>query len=245
VKPGELMIIKGLEVNRKNRFIQPGHSFIKNGNVFQSLVYLEFLDLEFVLVRPVVAFKMPKQNSTIIGEKKEKDYTQTIVLRNIFYKNWHTIKSNKSTELLKPLLIFDIKAKLTGLKVKFEYIPIENFYTLGARVYETIEFEDNMLPSSDEDVRGNVEVLVKKNQYISSNTTVATVNAHFIYKGFVGSVKKNSVNNFDVLVFDKNDIKGLSYTPGKESPLVSTGAFIQPGMLLTKKPKITLFWPSF
>ena len=157
VKPGELYQItknQKASIDTCNRFLQPGEVLFSNIFV-QKLSYLEFVKfqgLEYVLLRPVITYKVPQEKGFFLKYRFFPNINNRSVafrtVKRVFYKDGERVKSSDGVDLLQTFLVLDIRNKYAGLNSKIEYLPLkadsaaEPHYKLKLTLYEKIKVND-------------------------------------------------------------------------------------------------------
>jgi DNA-directed RNA polymerase subunit beta' len=132
IKPGELYRLTAAQITsleEETRFLQPGELIFPEFDATlrtQKLSYMEvvtFGQVSYVLVRPVLKFKVPQEKGFNIKHRFfPDDHSRGIALRTvkrIFYKDGEKIKSNgKGVDLLQTFLVLDIKNQYSSLNVQ-------------------------------------------------------------------------------------------------------------------------------
>ena len=132
IKPGELY---QLNENQKksnekvNRFVKPGELIFSNILVqkLSFLEYISFQGLEYVLLRPVITYKVPQERGFSINYRFFPDLRNRSVafrtVKRVFYKDGEKVKSSNGVDLLQTFLVLDIRDKYSSLNAKVELVP--------------------------------------------------------------------------------------------------------------------------
>lgn len=252
IKPGELYRIDksyGISINKNNRFVKPGELLFQN-IVIQKLSYLEFLNfqgLDYILLRPVVTYKVPQEKGFSIKYRFFPNLNNRSIafrtVKRVFYKDSERVKSSDGIDLLQTFLVLDIRSKYAGLSSRIEYAPLMSSssgsedmqYKLKLVLYEKIKLHEFML----KDTNLREKVLLKKatqnNQYVAAKTTVAKIKLLINTNGTLAAIKKT--NNTEILVLKENFIKRCIVDIKKESICVKKGDLVRVGTYLTSKSR--------
>ena len=248
IKPGELYQITESQKNSIdtfNRFVKPGEILFSN-IVVQKLSYLEFLNfqgLEYILLRPVVTYKVPQEKGFFLKYNFFPNINNRSVafrtVKRVFYKDGERVKSAGSVDLLQTFLVLDIRSKYSGLNAKIDYLPLqtksssEQKYKLKLTLYEKIKINEFNL--KDKNLRE--KVLLKKvtqnNQYVEANTTIAETKILTKVGGVLAAV--NYTNNIEMLVLKEMFIKKCFFDSTKEKLYVKKGDLVRVGTYLSSK----------
>ena len=248
IKPGELYQITGPfknKVNKINRFLKPGESLFQN-IVIQKLSYLEFVTfqgLEYILLRPVITYKVPQEKGFFIKYRffpnKSNRSVAFRTIKRVFYKDGERIKSANGLDLLQTFLVLDIRNKHSNLNPKMEYLPISasNNHNrqnqLKLTLYEKIKIPEFNLKDTNLKEKIIFKKLSQNNQYVISNTMIAKTKLLANINGMLTAV--NQANNIELLVLRENFIKKCAIDNNTETLLVKEGDLIRAGTNLTSK----------
>ena len=253
IKPGELYQLNN-EVDigdRINRFVEAGESiFTKTTNIIvQKLCYLEFLTfsgIRYVLLRPVIKYKIPHDKGFILNHRFFlKNNTRGVALRTvkrIFYKEGERIKSNNGgVELLKTFIVLEIKNQISNLTARAEYLPIDNGtenkqFQLKIELVETLKINESLVKDTNPENTLCIKYLAHQKQYVNPRTVIAKVEILGQSGGTLVGVEKTN-NSAAVLVLKDNDLKGITYNIDnqEETLLIKTGDLVRVGTFLTAK----------
>ena len=243
IKPGELINLTKLKVkvtNKVNRFVKPGEAIIPKRLIAQKLVYLEFFEIfefSYLLIRPVKTYSISKAKSIAFEQLFKpfttQGYARLRVIKKVFYKNWERVVSNTSVDLLKTFLTIDFTKRIGELQPYLHLISgaIENekYYTLKIAFYEPITFNNKSLNNLDKNLKVNVRLLVKDQQYVCANTILAYTEIAIQRPGILGSVL--SVEN-ELLILENRYLKSIPYYFPRHKLKIKVGDLIRPGTLL-------------
>jgi DNA-directed RNA polymerase subunit beta' len=248
IKPGELYQVTGLfkdKVNKINRFLKPGELLFQN-IVIQKLSYLEFVTfqgLEYVLLRPVITYKVPQEKGFFIKYRffpnKSNRSVAFRTIKRVFYKDGERIKSVNGLDLLQTFFVLDIRNKHSNLNSKMEYLPIfangthSSQNQLKLTLYEKIKIPEFNLKDTNLKEKIIFKKLSQNNQYVTSNTIIAKTKLLANINGILTSV--NQTNNIELLVLRENFIKKCAIDDNTETLLVKEGDLIRAGTNLTSK----------
>ena len=245
IKPGEFYQIHKCQENlfeKCNRFVKPGE-IIFSGIVVQKLSYLEFINfqgLEYILLRPVLVYKVPQEKGFFIKYRFfNNTNTRNVAFRTVkrvFYKDGERVKSSNSLDLLQTFLVLDIKNKYTGLSAKIDYKLLntssseDSQYKMKLILYERIKINES---NSKEKIL--LKKTIKNNQYIEAKTVIAKTRI-LANTGGIMAVAKNT-NNLEILVLKENFIKKCLFNANQEILCVKKGDLVKVGTYLTSKTR--------
>lgn len=251
IKPGELYQLKN-----ENAFIDKNNRFVVAGTLIstkvrkvlvQKLSYLEFtefLGIKFVLIRPVIVYKIPygkgfHLNHLFFPTNNIRAIAFRIVKR-IFYKNGERVKSNTGgVELLKTFLVLEIKNSIPRLQCSMEYLTVKlsnNNNTerqLKIILSESLKVSDSILRDLKSENALVFKRLAANNQYVNAGTTLAKIDIRGRLAGTLVGVEKTN-NNHVILVLKEKDLKQYSYNLElrEDEFFVKKGDLIRVGTLL-------------
>ena len=246
VKPGELYQItknQKASIDTCNRFVQPGEVLFSNIFV-QKLSYLEFVKfqgLEYVLLRPVITYKVPQEKGFFLKYRFFPNINNRSVafrtVKRVFYKDGERVKSSDGVDLLQTFLVLDIRNKYAGLNSKIEYLPLkadsaaEPHYKLKLTLYEKIKVNDSNLKDKNLREKLLLKKLTQHNQYVEANSTIVETKILTKAGGVLAAV--NYTNNIEMLVLKELFIKKCLFNPTKEKLYVKKGDLVRVGTYLS------------
>lgn len=252
IKPGELYRLTAAQITsleEETRFLQPGELIFPEFDATlrtQKLSYMEvvtFGQVSYVLVRPVLKFKVPQEKGFNIKHRFfPDDHSRGIALRTvkrIFYKDGEKIKSNgKGVDLLQTFLVLDIKNQYSSLNVQIEYVSgnVNEPLKLKINLYEALKLNPNSFNSSNSENTLFAQYMVGNNQYVLSNTVMAKVGLASKFAGTLMSVQKTSTN-VEFLILKETDIKTVLYNHREQVPFVKVGDLVRVGTFLTEQTR--------
>ncbi len=250
IKPGELYQIdkyKQTSFDKNNRFVQPGETLFSD-IIVQKLSYLEFLNfqgLEYVLLRPVITYKVPQEKGFFIKYRFFPNVNNRSVafrtVKRFFYKEGERIKSSSGVDLVKTFLVLDIRNKYAGLNSKIEYVPslkgdTENpYYQLKLTLFEKITINEFELKDTNLKAKILLKKVTKNNQYVEAHTTIAKVKMLPRQGGLLAAV--SHTNNTEILILKENFIKKSVFNENEEILYVQKGDLVRVGTYLTSKTR--------
>ena len=249
IKPGELYQINSNQKSKTNynRFVKPGELLFSN-IVVQKLSYLEFLtfqDLEYLLIRPVITYKVPQEKGFFLKYRFFPNITNRSVafrtVKRVFYKDGERVKSANSIDLLQTFLVLDVRNSYTNLNSKIEYIEVPKIdgenkqYKLKLTLYERIKINDFNLKNANRKEKIFLKKLTHNNQYVTAKTTLAKMKLLTNVSGTVSAVKYT--NNIEMLVLKENVIKKCIFDSNQERLYVQKGDLVRIGTNLTSKTR--------
>jgi DNA-directed RNA polymerase subunit beta' len=248
IKPGELYQLKTHEnylINKDNRFVKPGELIFSN-IVIQKLSYLEFLNfqgLDYVLLRPVLTYRVPQEKGFFIKYRffqnaKNRSFAFRTVKR-VFYRDGERVKSANSIDLLQTFLVLDIRHSLSGLNSKIEYISLDNSKNTRFRIKLSLVERLRINEFNFKDTNLNGKIFLKKatknNRYIEARTTIAKILVFTNIGGMLAAVKYN--NNIEMLFLKESYIKRCFFNQDQEKLYVKKGELVRVGTYLTSKTR--------
>nr|YP_010596512.1 RNA polymerase beta'' subunit [Chrysotila carterae]WAK83148.1 RNA polymerase beta'' subunit [Chrysotila carterae] len=241
IKPGELLHICDENFPRVNRFVKKGEYIFENRVVAQSLIYLDFLNTVYVLVRPVKSYSISKVKSFSIGTSFFPDSSKATIrlkpVKRMFYKNWERVINRDGVNLLQTFLVLDIKKSLhSNLQPKIEVIPTANdvLPKIQLSLYEVIKAKDLLPPNSNKSFRVKIRPVIHTGQYVFSNSTLAYVELLIRTSGIAISIKPNSFSEEEVLILDDNYLKKVHHNLSPDQLRIKIGDLVRIGANLGK-----------
>ena len=247
VKPGELYQITKTNsylLDKGDRFIQPGEHLLPN-LVVQKLSYLEFVEFQgvkHILLRPVITYKVPQEKGFSIQYRLfPNKNSRSVVFRTVkrvFYKDSERVKSSNGVDLLQTFLVLDIRNKYTNLNAKISYLPLKGenpHYKLKLTLFEKIRVSESNLKDANLKEKVILKKLIKNNQYVEPNTTIAKVKMLTNVGGTLAAF--NSTNNIEMLILKDNFIKKCFFNKGVETIYVNKGDLVRVGTQLTSQTR--------
>jgi DNA-directed RNA polymerase subunit beta' len=247
VKPGELYQLNTNLTNpidNFNRFVEPGELLFPN-LIIQKLSYLEFKTfqgLEYVLIRPVVTYKIPQEKGFYLKYRFFPNINNKSIafrtVKRIFYKDGERVKSSKSVDLVKTFLVLDIRKKyvnLNAINAKIEFIQPSNFdleddqYKIKLTLYERIKINDFALKNQNLTEKILLKRVVHNNYYVTANTTIAKIKLLANFSGTLAAV--SNANNTEVLILNNDYIKKCIIDQNQETLNVKKGDLVRTGTL--------------
>ena len=250
IKPGELY-----QLNNENAFIDKNNKFVDAGTLIstktrkvlvQKLSYLEFLEfsgIEYVLIRPVIVYKIPHDkgfhlNHLFFSTNNIRAIAFRTVKR-IFYKDGERVKSNTGgVELLKTFLVLEIKNPIPRLQCSMEYLTVKlsNENTkrqLKIILSESLKVNDSILRDLKSENALVFKRLAENNQYVNAGTTLAKIDILGRLASTLVGVEKTN-NNHVILVLKEKDLKKYSSNLDlrEDEFFVKKGDLIRVGTLL-------------
>ena len=250
IKPGELY-----QLNNENAFIDKNNKFVDAGTLIstktrkvlvQKLSYLEFLEfsgIEYVLIRPVIVYKIPHDkgfhlNHLFFPTNNIRGIAFRTVKR-IFYKDGERVKSNTGgVELLKTFLVLEIKNPIPRLQCSMEYLTVklsnENIERqLKIILSESLKVNDSIFRDLKSENALVFKRLAENNQYVNAGTTLAKIDILGRLASTLVGVEKTN-NNHVILVLKEKDLKKYSSNLElrEDEFFVKKGDLIRVGTLL-------------
>ena len=246
IKPGELYQITKEQKNQVesyNRFVKPGELLYSNILV-QKLSYLEFINfqgLEYILLRPVVTYKVPQEKGFFIKYRFFPNLKNRSVafrtVKRVFYRDGERVKSLTGVDLLQTFLVLDIRNEYSNLNAKIEYLPLNSSnseiqsYKLNLTLYEKLKLNNFSLKDNNFRERILLKQLTQNNQYVQAKTTIAKIKMVTNVSGTLAAV--NKPNNVEILVLKDSFVKKCTFNKVKETVYVETGDLVRIGTYLT------------
>ena len=250
IKPGDLY-----QLNNENAFIDKNNKFVDAGTLIstktrkvlvQKLSYLEFLEfsgIEYVLIRPVIVYKIPHDKGFHLNHLFfPTNNIRAIAFRTvkrIFYKDGERVKSNTGgVELLKTFLVLEIKNPIPRLQCSMEYLTVklsnENIERqLKIILSESLKVNDSIFRDLKSENALVFKRLAENNQYVNAGTTLAKIDILGRLASTLVGVEKTN-NNHVILVLKEKDLKKYSSNLElrEDEFFVKKGDLIRVGTLL-------------
>lgn len=246
IKAGELFAItqEELKENLKiNCFIKPGGT-IAPGIIAERLCYIEQIDIDYLLIRPVQHYQVPREKGFTLEHQsfpaETAPYIQIKTVKRIFFKNWERIQSSNGVKLLQTFLVFEIKKKTLNLQPQFEVFPHivddpKTTYGVKFSLYEVRKtLPQNNLQTN---VQSFQHFLVKENQYVYPNTVIAQVKIASTILGTLIGFNETNADTKDILLLKEEDIKTIKWDNKTENIKVKVGDLIRTGCFITDTRK--------
>ena len=249
LKPGELFIIND-DITRskfeKSSFVKPGE-FITDSILAEKLSYVETFEINgfaYLLVRPVDIFQVPREKGFLLEHQSfSSNNSESINLKTvkrIFFKNWEQVKSNVGVNLLQTFLVLQTKAKNSNLQPQIETVPVvgsSGQYNLKVSLYEVFKPNETSAKYSKQNIIPTTNYLVRENQFVYSNTTIAKLQVSSTVSGTLIGINDTPPNAKDILVLKENDIKKIQWSSINEILQVKVGDLVRIGCFLTNLRK--------
>jgi DNA-directed RNA polymerase subunit beta' len=197
--------------------------------------------VSYILLRPVFVHTVPQDKGFFLDHKFfPAAETRGITLRTvkrIFYKDGEKIKSNHGgVDLLQTFLVLDIKNKTSDLKARLEYTNSNSAQGCKMKVvlYESITVNESLFKDFQIDNTLFVKYLVKANQYVLPNTSIAKIDLLAKTEATLVNFNKTN-NNIEFLLLQENSLKTCFYNNLEENPTVKVGDLIRVGTYITNK----------
>jgi len=246
IKPAELFLFSKLErlfVKKSSRFLKPGEFLIKNRIIAQRLAYLEFpevLDLQYLMVRPVKTYLIPRVNSFALAQnflpKRSKKYLRIKVVTRIFYKNWERIASIDGVKLIQTFLFLDLKKEINCFYPKIEFINPKKrsskHLNLRVSLYQVIDSKSFVTKNLGNKLAIKLFPLVQNNQRIYPNTLVGYFEIYPKETAFIKTKTISNQNYKTILLFRNKDLRSIRYDL-TDKVFVKVGDLVRVGTLLT------------
>lgn len=244
IKSGELFLLKDQSLKDRfstNRFVKPGQMVVDN-IVAQKLSYIELIEIHdssYIFVRPVTTYKVPKEKGFFLEHlffpvnSPSKINLRTI--KRIFYKNWEAVKTNQGVNLLQTFLVLDTTLPEVTLNPQIEHLisPFDGTAKLKVSLYETFNLGNLRRSELNENIYSSLNYLVRNNQYIYKNTTVAELKISTKQNGTLIDIKNKDRGTKDLLFLKENDIKKVCWNSNVEKLNVKQGDLVRVGTSLT------------
>lgn len=248
IKSGELFVVTDEQLKQKinvNCFIKPGE-YITQSVVAEKLCYSELIEISgfsYLFIRPVECFHVPKEKGFRLQHQLFPPTTnQSIKLKTvkrIFFKNWERVKSNIGVTLLKTFLVLETKIQNLNLKPQLEIFspnPLKKSeLKLKISIYEVFQTKNNTLENLN--IRRSENFLVKENQFIYANTSIAQIQIASIVNSTLIGFNEQENKTKDILLLKEEDIKKVNWVKGKEIIKVKVGNMVRTGCFLTETRK--------
>nr|YP_009294041.1 RNA polymerase beta'' subunit [Hildenbrandia rubra]AOM67283.1 RNA polymerase beta'' subunit [Hildenbrandia rubra] len=239
IKPGKLYDskIKNLSlIDIKRRgFLRPGDS-INEEVCTDKLVYWEYIQKEkaesfYILVRPVIVYSVPRKYYTFESECND-GQIQVKVVKTTKFRDGERVKSVNGINLIRSYIVAYIKNTCNNLYTTLEYTkPYRGKLTSQLKLItlETLVIKNNYSNNISQDI----QILVRQNQKIVANTTIAKIETFSIVSGTVEEISNSKSSHPRILVFSETDqykvvVKTHDYI------LVKTHQWIYAGDHITK-----------
>ena len=242
IKPGELFNLTKLKIqilDKSNRFIKPSEYIIPKKIIAQKLVFLEFFEIledEYLLVRPVTTYFIPRKKSFslkhLLFSTNAKKYFRLKIIKKIFFKNWEKITSNTELDLLQTYLVLETKQTINELQPKLEIIKAThntNEYNLKFSLYEQINLNNFKTKILNSELETSIRSNITSNQYIYPNTVVAHIETSTKRKSILSKIKLTDENQKEILLLTNKHIRSISYEAKEGSLFVQVGDLIRNG----------------
>jgi len=222
IKPGTLYLLDknfNIKYNKKSRgFLRPSEilfNLIKT-NKLSYWEHMQVLDKNYILLRPVIIYSVPKKN--LIFKYSDNSFNKHIVnlklIRRTDFNDGERVKSILGVNLVSIHLMLQLPKSSSNLKCYMQLEPFNNkklnldrqYYYLKFITADILYIRDNDF-SNNEDFYKKVNILVKNNDYITSNSIIAQTDIFSKLEGYIKYIQKTKTSTSRILIVSKLDIK--------------------------------------
>jgi DNA-directed RNA polymerase subunit beta' len=215
IKPGDIYLIQdnSLEIkhniSKRRGFLRPGETII-NSITTNKLVYWEYIQTpnnNYILIRPVIVYSIPNKQYQFNNEKEDNNSINLKIMKRTLFKDGERVKSVKGVNLIQTHLVVDINKQIGKLKCNVEFKEIStNSYILDFIVIETLIVKIGTL-YKDDYATSITKLLVKDNDVITANTTLAETEILSTANGIVEDIRSDNAYNQRISVMTELDQK--------------------------------------
>nr|YP_010903669.1 RNA polymerase b-subunit [Hypnea wynnei]WCH56521.1 RNA polymerase b-subunit [Hypnea wynnei] len=221
IKPCKAYGIKNKKVhipsymNKRRGFLRPGEKVIDDV-VADKLVYWEYMhtqEEDFVLVRPVIVYSVPKKGFTISYTQDSfgLDMFNLQMIRRTYYRDGARVKSIYGIDLLKTHLVVKLDSLVSGLVCKINLIPYsESLFFLKLSTSDILSFKEFSV-EKNKNFYTKTLIKVKNGQYIKNNSVIAQTDVLSSISGTVQSIQQNKYSNRRILITTSIDLKCIPF----------------------------------
>lgn len=228
IKPGKLYKARDVSLtNAKHRgFLRPGDR-INDEVCTDKLVYWEYLQKltnTYILIRPVIVYSVPRVHYSF-ETKRGNSSLKVKVIKTTKFRDGERVKSIRGTDLIKSYIVAYTQEVSSDLYTTIEYVPSNiapSLYQLRLITLETLTLRNNCTYSQ------NIEILVKHNQQVSTNTIIAKVEAFSTVTGQVEDICHTRDSRRRILIFSNADQCKI-VTKAEDKILVSLHQWVYAG----------------
>nr|YP_010902675.1 RNA polymerase b-subunit [Hypnea nidulans]WCH54530.1 RNA polymerase b-subunit [Hypnea nidulans] len=227
IKPCKVYSIKNKKVyiplylDKRRGFLRPGEQVVDD-IVVDKLVYWEYMENQnedFILIRPVIVYSVPKKVLTISYSKDSfgLNMFHLEIIRRTYYRDGARVKSIYGIDLLKTHLVVKLNPLVANLVSKIDLVPYsKSLFSLKLSTSDILSFKEF---SAENNKNFYIKTLmkVKNGQYIEDNSVIAQTDILSNISGTVQSIQRNKYFNRRVLITTPVDIK---YIPFDNSQLL-------------------------
>nr|YP_009395991.1 RNA polymerase b''''-subunit [Dasya naccarioides]ARW65177.1 RNA polymerase b''''-subunit [Dasya naccarioides] len=258
IKPGKLHPLNlddsSVKLDKYRGFLRPGETIFTNISV-DKLAYWEYiniLDQDFILLRPVIIYSVPQKN-LVFQYSKNSFKTEVVNLhlrRRTCFKDGERVKSISGINLITTHLILELNKQDSFLKC---YMQLENV-NLKSNDYNqplfmlkfiTADFLSlkNSYFNNYNDLYTTTNLLVKDNEYIQSNSIIAQTDIFSKIGGQVAYIQNTKAANRRILIVGQSDTLSFSLYNNqavkvKVNDFVYTGDHIATNLITNYSGKI-------
>nr|YP_010485044.1 RNA polymerase beta'' subunit [Hypnea cervicornis]UVW80738.1 RNA polymerase beta'' subunit [Hypnea cervicornis] len=221
IKPCKVYSIKNKKVhiplylNKRRGFLRPGEQVI-NDIVVDKLVYWEYMenqDEDFILIRPVIVYSVPKKVLTISYTKDSFSLNMfnLEIIRRTYYRDGARVKSIYGIDLLKTHLVVKLNPLVANLVSKIDLVPYsKSLFSLKLSTSDILSFKEFSV-ENNRNFHTKTLIKVKNGQYIKDNSIIAQTDVLSNISGTVQNIQRNKYFNRRILITTSVDIKYIPF----------------------------------
>nr|YP_009392680.1 RNA polymerase b''''-subunit [Bostrychia tenella]ARW61242.1 RNA polymerase b''''-subunit [Bostrychia tenella] len=208
IKPGILykLNLNTKTLNKYRGFLRPGENILDQIST-DKLVYWEYIKIlnkDFVLLRPVIIYYVPKRN--LFLKFSENSFGTNIVnlklVRRTCFKDGERVKSITGINLISSHLIADIKEEASSLKCYIQLHKNNSFLLIKFITADFLSVKDSYFKNNNT-LYTKTSILVNDGQYIKVNTLLSQTDIFSSIQGKLAFIEETKTSNRRLLVISK------------------------------------------
>nr|YP_009397846.1 RNA polymerase b''''-subunit [Sonderella linearis]ARW67032.1 RNA polymerase b''''-subunit [Sonderella linearis] len=246
IKPGKLY---PLNIDLKNLdkfrgFLRPGENILNQINT-NKLVYWEYINIlnkNFILLRPVIIYSIPKKN--LLLRFSENSFATDIInlklIRTTYFKDGERIKSVSGLNLLSTHLILELKGQDSSLKCYMQFQKCKlskknSHFLLKFITADFLSIKDSYF-HKNHTLYTKTSILVKDGQDITVGSVISKMEIFSSVEGKIDYIEQTQASNRRVLMICKSNTYIIRLLDNQLLK-VKLNDFLYPGDNITKDLK--------
>nr|YP_009398681.1 RNA polymerase b''''-subunit [Kuetzingia canaliculata]ARW67867.1 RNA polymerase b''''-subunit [Kuetzingia canaliculata] len=206
IKPGYLhqVNLKIQFLNKRRGFLRPGESLIGQINT-DKLAYWEYvniLDRDFILLRPVIIYSVPQKNLLLrfSDSSFSTDQVNLKLVRRTYFKDGERVKSVIGVNLISTHLIIELRNQQSFLKCYMQFqVYNPSSLLLKFITADFVSTKDSYL-SKNNNIYTKTSILVQDGQYIKSGSIISQTEIFTSISGEVAYIEETKTAHRRVLL---------------------------------------------
>nr|YP_009394129.1 RNA polymerase b''''-subunit [Rhodomela confervoides]ARW62691.1 RNA polymerase b''''-subunit [Rhodomela confervoides] len=213
IKPGQLIEVslESKSLDKYRGFLRPGENLLEQVNT-DKLVYWEYiniLDKNFVLLRPVVIYSVPNKN--LLLKFSENSFATDIVnlklVRRTYFKDGERVKSVNGINLILTHLIIELQEHVSSWKCYMQLQALNQSNREMCFLVKFITADFLTIKESffhkNHNLYTKTSILVNDGQYVVSNSIISQTDIFSSISGRIAYIEETKTSNRRILVISK------------------------------------------